>query len=104
MLTVDKLSLLYSGLDSLSPSMAVDAPAELQFQSLVDIRLSDNERVHQSITNKHAAIAITALHRDGIVCLSNAVDPAHIETLHGKLAVEVESLRQAPTTYWNDAS
>ena len=104
MLTVDQLSLLYSGLDPLSSPMATESPALLQFQCLTDIRLSDDERIHQRITNEHAAVAISALHKDGIVCLSNAVDSKHIDVLHSKLAEEVERLRNEPTTYWNDAS
>lgn len=104
MLTFDQLSVVYSGLDPLSPSMAVNEGASLQFQSLTNIRLSDTERTSQTITSENAARAVWALHRDGIVCLSNAVDPTHVEVLHDKLEAEVPALRKRLDTYWNNAS
>jgi hypothetical protein len=104
MLTVDQLSVIYSGLEPFPPTMAVDGPSPLQFQSLTKICLSDEERISQTITNENAAVAITALHRDGIVCLSNAIDPTHVEVLHRKLEAEVPRLRVRPETYWNNAS
>jgi hypothetical protein len=84
--------------------MAVNEAASLQFQSLVTVKLSDEERTSQTITNENAAVAITALHKDGIVCLSNAVEPAHVTALHDRLEAEVEDLRKSPSTYWNNAS
>ena len=98
------MSVFYSGLDSLSPTIAVNTGASLQFQNFTEIPLSDKGRTSQTITKENAAIAISALHRDGIVCLSNAVDPDHIKVLHDRLADEVEVLRNDPTTYWNNAS
>jgi hypothetical protein len=83
--------------------MIVNTAAELKFQSLTNIPLSDDERISQTITNENAARAISALHKDGIVCLSNAVDPKHIKALHNRLEPEVEKLRKSPNTYWNNA-
>ena len=86
--------------------MAVNAASlsPLQFQSLKAVRLSDDERISQTISKENTGKAINALHKDGIVCLSNAVDPDHIDILHDRLAPEVEIMRASKNTYWNNAS
>ncbi len=73
-----------------------------QFQTLTTIPLSNKERVSQTITPENLAIALTALHRDGIVCLSNAVDVTHVETLNTILSNEAEIMAKLPTTHFND--
>jgi hypothetical protein len=74
----------------------------LHFQTLTTVPLSDKERISQTITPENIAVALTALHRDGIVCLSNAVDVSHIETLNTILSNEAEIMAKLPTTHFND--
>jgi hypothetical protein len=74
----------------------------LQFQSLTTVPLSNKERISQIITPENVGIALSALQRDGIVCLSNAVDVTHIETLNTILSNEAEIMAKLPTTHFND--
>ncbi|RDW69909.1 putative phytanoyl-dioxygenase family protein [Coleophoma crateriformis] len=73
-----------------------------QFQELTTIPLSDRERIDQTISVDHVAVALSALHRDGIVCLANAVDLEHIDLLNSILSAEAEEMAQLPTTHFND--
>ena len=84
--------------------MASNAASSLPSPSLTNVHLSDDERISQTITNENAARAIVALHKDGIVCLLNAVNPEHIQALYDRLEPEVEELRRRHDTYWNNAS
>ena len=77
------------------------AKMPLQFQNLTTIPLSDDERTSQTITPENMAKAVVALHRDGIVCLSNAVEIEHVEKLGTLLSEESEILKNLPTTHFS---
>lgn len=74
------------------------------FQSLTTVHLSDEERISQKISEENMGIAISAMHRDGMVCLANAVDTDHIDTLNKILSSEAEVMAKLPTTHFNDVS
>ena len=74
----------------------------LTFQDLVKIQLSDQERDSQTITLENVGKAISAMHRDGIVVLENAVNPDHIDKLNSVLSVDAEIIAKLPTTHFND--
>jgi len=78
------------------------AKMPLQFQSATTVPLSDHERTSQTITQENVGRALSALHRDGIVVLSNAVDIQHIEKLNSILSSEAEIMAKLPTTHFND--
>jgi hypothetical protein len=78
--------------------------SELQFQSVVTIHLSDEERLSQTINAEHAGMTVAAMHRDGIVVLENAVDVEHVDKLNDILSSEADTMAQMPTTHFNDVS
>ncbi|KAF2185846.1 hypothetical protein K469DRAFT_738813 [Zopfia rhizophila CBS 207.26] len=73
----------------------------LTFQNLVIVLLSDEERVSQRITSENVGIAVSALHRDGIVALENAVDLDHIDRLNSIMSSESDIMASLPTTHRN---
>ncbi|KAL1891836.1 hypothetical protein Sste5346_007380 [Sporothrix stenoceras] len=81
-------------------------PSKIQykFQEPVVLRLSDEERSTGIISEEHVASAITAMHRDGLVVLENAVDLEHVDKLNGLLSTEAEAMAKLPTTHFNDNS
>lgn len=78
------------------------AKMPLQFQSATTVPLSDHERISQTITPENVGRALSALHRDGIVVLSNAVDIEHVDKLNSILSSEAEIMTKLPTTHFND--
>lgn len=74
----------------------------LQFQSAITVPLSDHERISQTITPENVGRALSALHRDGIVVLSNAVDIEHVDKLNSILSSEAQIMAKLPTTHFND--
>lgn len=76
----------------------------LSYQSIVSIPLSDDERKSGTITDEHLAAAISAVQRDGIAVLENAVDLEHVDKLNSILSTEAEILAKLPTTHFNDVS
>lgn len=79
-------------------------PAPLQFQTPRTVRLAEEERTTGIITDEHVAEAVSAVHRDGLVVLENAVDKAHCDELNGILCAEAEVMAKLPTTHFNDVS
>jgi hypothetical protein len=75
------------------------APA-LQFQALTNIVLTDEERIAGTLSPEHAAIAIHALHTNGLVALENAVSLDHVAILNEKLCSEVKSLSSKRGTHF----
>lgn len=71
---------------------------EYKFQTVVTIPLSEEERDNQTINKEHAAAAVAAMYRDGIVVLENAVNIEHVNTLNQILTSEAETLAALPTT------
>jgi hypothetical protein len=78
------------------------ARMSLTFQDLVIIQLSNQERDSQTITLENVGKAISAMHRDGIVVLENAVNPDHIDKLNSVLSADAEILAKLPTTHFNN--
>jgi uncharacterized protein (DUF2267 family) len=75
---------------------------QYQSQSVVIVRLSNEERLSGKVTAEHVGKAVAALHRDGVVVLENAVDPAHMDTINEILRSEAEEMAKLPTTHFND--
>lgn len=74
----------------------------LQFQTLTSVAITDEERLSGTLSPENAALAIHALHTDGLLCIENAVDLDHIAILHKKLNAEVKILmKQRGTHYVN---
>lgn len=76
--------------------------AALRFQETHVVRLSDEERTTGIMTEEHVGEAVSAVHRDGLVVLENAVDPAHCDELNSILVDEAEIMAKLPTTHFND--
>ncbi|KAH8888056.1 hypothetical protein GQ53DRAFT_604116, partial [Thozetella sp. PMI_491] len=68
------------------------------------VRLSDEERKSGIISEENIGIAVSAMHRDGLVVLENAVDANHVDKLNGILSNEAAEMAKLPTTHFNDAS
>lgn len=66
------------------------------------MRLSDEERTTGVLSEEHVGEAVSAVHRDGLVVLENAVDTAHCDELNGILVGEAEAMAKLPTTHFND--
>jgi hypothetical protein len=82
----------------------VHAKTVRPFQNLMAVPLSDEERDSQTITPEHVGLAVSAMHRDGIVVLDNAVNVSHIDTLNSILSPQAEVMAKLPTTHDNDVS
>lgn len=80
----------------------VSTKPELEFQSPVILRLADTERRSGIISDENVAAAVSALHRDGVVVLENAVDLEHVDKLNNILSSEAEIMANSPTTHFND--
>ena len=72
----------------------------LHFQTLTTAVLTDEERISGTLSPENAALAIHALHTDGIVCLENAVALGHVAALHQKLTSEVTQLQALQGTHF----
>ncbi|KAF2094709.1 phytanoyl-CoA dioxygenase family protein [Rhizodiscina lignyota] len=83
--------------------MAAEA-MPLQHQQITTVHLSDKERTLGSLTDENLGIAVSAIHRDGIVVLENAVPAEHCDTLNNILMREAESMAKLPTTHFNENS
>lgn len=60
---------------------------------------------NQPINKEHAAAAIAAMYRDGIVVwvlVGNAVNVEHVDNLNRILILEDETLASLPTTHFNN--
>jgi hypothetical protein len=81
-------------------------PAKMayEFQNVTIVPLSDRERISQTISEEHMGTAVSAIHRDGVVVLSNAVDVAHVDQLNDILSREAVEMANLPTTHFNNVS
>lgn len=75
---------------------------DYQFQEPACIRLTDDERDSGVISDETVAFAVSAMHRDGLVVLENAVDVDHIDEINRILSVEADAMAKLPTTHFND--
>lgn len=76
--------------------------AQVLHQDIVVVSLSNKERRSGSLTDENLGLAVSALHRDGIVVLENAVDTEHCDTLNKILVEEAEVMAELPTTHFNE--
>lgn len=81
--------------------MADDA-MPLQHQEITVVKLSDKEREDGSLTEENMGIAVSAMHRDGIVVLENAVPAEEADTLNKILMADAEEMAKLPTTHFNE--
>lgn len=65
-------------------------------QEVHSIRISDSVRTAGDASSELIAEAVTYLHRDGIIILENAIDPAHIDALQALLGPEAEEVAKDP--------
>lgn len=79
-------------------------PTQFQHQDIVTVSVSDQERALGSLSDENLGLAISALHRDGIVVLENAVDTSHCDTLNDILVEEAETMAKLPTTHFNEVT
>ncbi|KAL4789575.1 hypothetical protein BDV19DRAFT_24118 [Aspergillus venezuelensis] len=77
---------------------------EHQFQGVLNIPLSDNERDSHTINEEHVGAAVAAMHQDGIVVLVNAVQVSHADSLNQVLTKEADILASLLTTHFNNVS
>lgn len=73
---------------------------KLQYQTFTTVAITDEERIAGTISDENIAVAIHALHKDGVVCIENAAALDHVETLNEKLCAEVDMLRQKRGTHY----
>lgn len=77
-------------------------PKPYEFQTPYIVHLTDAERASGEISEEHMGEAISAVHRDGLVVLENAVAVDHVDKLQGILGEEAESMAKLPTTHFNN--
>ncbi|KAH8698466.1 hypothetical protein BGW36DRAFT_376152 [Talaromyces proteolyticus] len=65
------------------------------------IKLSPQELSNQQVGSHNLQHAVEALHRDGMVVLENAVDPAHLDKLNGRMVPEAKQLYAKAGTHRN---
>ncbi|KAK8136992.1 phytanoyl-CoA dioxygenase family protein [Apiospora sp. TS-2023a] len=68
---------------------------------VIQIELTPDELASKKMDSHHLQAAVEALHRDGMVVLSNAVDPAHLDKLNERMVSEAKELYSRPTTHRN---
>ncbi|KAI0124029.1 phytanoyl-CoA dioxygenase family protein [Xylariales sp. AK1849] len=78
--------------------MTVSIDFELQ---LVLVELTPEELSTKKIGSHNLQAAVEALHRDGLVVLTNAVDVDHLDKLNARMVPEAEELYARPSTHRN---
>ncbi|KAK7995002.1 phytanoyl-CoA dioxygenase family protein [Apiospora arundinis] len=68
---------------------------------VTQIELTPDELASRKVGSHHLQAAVEALHRDGMVVLSNAVDPAHLDKLNERMVPEAKELYSRATTHRN---
>jgi hypothetical protein len=74
---------------------------QLHNQTVYTITISDEMRDSGNITDEIIAEAVTYLHKDGILVLENAIDPAHLDALDELLGPEAEEIARDPDHHFN---
>ncbi|KAK0127324.1 hypothetical protein ONS96_006872 [Cadophora gregata f. sp. sojae] len=69
--------------------------------SLTTITLSPSELSSKTLTSHHLQAALEALHRDGILVLTNAISTTHLDTLNSRMVPEAQTLYNRTTTHHN---
>ncbi|KAK7959162.1 phytanoyl-CoA dioxygenase family protein [Apiospora aurea] len=68
---------------------------------VTQIELTPDELAAKKMGSHHLQAAVEALHRDGMVVLANAVDPAHLDKLNERMVPEAKELYSRATTHRN---
>ncbi|KAI5294120.1 hypothetical protein KEM55_006762 [Ascosphaera atra] len=68
---------------------------------IVFVELTEEELKTKQIGSHNLQKAIEALHRDGLVVLKNAIDPAHLDALNARMVPEAEQLYARKETHRN---
>ncbi|RJE24538.1 Phytanoyl-CoA dioxygenase family protein [Aspergillus sclerotialis] len=71
---------------------------------LVQIVLSDHELSTKKLSSHNLQAALEALHRDGACAITNAIDPAHLDKLNGRMVDDAKTLYAQPKTHRNFGS
>ena len=74
---------------------------QLYNQEVHTVQISDSVRSSGIASSELIAEAVTYLHRDGIIVLENAIDPAHIDALSDLLGPEAETIARDPDHHFN---
>lgn len=56
------------------------------------------------MTIENIGIAISAMHRDGLVVLENAVDTSHMDAINTILVKDAEEMAKMDSTHFNGVS
>lgn len=78
--------------------------ATAQAPELVQITLSDEELSSKQISSRHLQAAVEALHHDGVVAITNAVNPTNLDKLNSRMVPEAQKLYHNPKTHRNFGS
>jgi ectoine hydroxylase-related dioxygenase (phytanoyl-CoA dioxygenase family) len=65
------------------------------------ITLTETELATSNISSHNLQAALEALHRDGLVVLSNAVSPSHLDKLNSRMVPEAKTLYARSSTHRN---
>lgn len=77
------------------------ASAPFDFQEPTVVLLSDEERTTGQLSIDNIGIAVSALHRDGLVVLENAVDTKHMDAINTILVKDAEAMAKMDSTHFN---
>lgn len=83
------------------PHTGRQASMPAQGYGVQTISLPDSARASGVLSAELMAEALTFLHRDGIIILSNAIDTNHIDALQAILGLEAEQVAQDPDHHFN---
>ena len=72
-----------------------------QHGAMLTIPVSAAERASGTLSRASLDVALTAMRDDGLVVLADAVDPAHVAALRGRLAAEVAAVLARPDAPYN---
>ena len=83
-------------------SMGSYAPEPaLHDQEIHTIHVPESVRLAGQATPELIAESVAFLHKDGIIVLENAIDPAHLDTLNSVLAPEALEIARYPDHHFN---
>lgn len=68
---------------------------------LVQITLSSHERTTKQLSSHNLQAALEALHQDGAIAITNAIEPPHLDKLNSRMINEAKALYAKPQTHRN---
>ena len=68
---------------------------------MITIEPTEQERATGVLSDEHRRVAAEALRTDGLVVLSEVVDPAHLDLLHERMITDLAALQARPDTPYN---